>query len=232
MQMIAIPAGIIVVVVHEPVNFSFVNKRKNQARVIWYDGQGFSLCSKRLSSGTFSNWPRKTDGIFSTIEYFQAQGILSNSKSNIENYHPVWKETWITEALAKVKLDPAILAELLEVVEDHKSITDQVLAAIQRQEKSAKKLLEKLKEEALAHAKSKEANETAGNISTDKDYLNEGSSVDGETQKPDLPIDNIEQPKKNPALLKPRRVIKHPLNSDQLKCPCCSKNMHRAHKNQ
>ena len=117
MQMIAISAGIIVVVVHEPVNFScgidgmrghcvsitqkdpiqsgyflFVNKRKNQARVIWYDGQGFSLCSKRLSSGTFSNWPRKTDGIFSTIEYFQAQGILSNSKSNIENYHPVWKK--------------------------------------------------------------------------------------------------------------------------------------------
>ena len=117
MQMIAIPAGIIVIVVHEPVSFScgidgmrghcvsitqkdpiqsgyflFVNKRKNQARVIWYDGQGFSLCSKRLSSGTFSNWPRKTDGIFSTIEYFQAQGILSNSKSNLENYHPVWKK--------------------------------------------------------------------------------------------------------------------------------------------
>ena len=136
----------------------------------------------------------------------------------------------IKEALAKVKLDPAILAELLEVVEDHKSITDQVLAAIQRQEKAARKLLEKLKEEALAEAKSKEANETAGNISTDNDKINEVSSADDGTINPDIAIENIDQPKKSPAPLKPRRVIKHSLNSDQLKCPCCSKNMHRAHK--
>ncbi len=136
----------------------------------------------------------------------------------------------IKEALAKVKLDPAILAELLEVVEDHKSITDQVLAAIQRQEKSAKQYLEKLKEDELARAKLTEANETADNSSSDKDKINEVSSANGDKQKPDLAIDDIEQPKQNPAPLKRQRVIKHPLNSDQLKCPCFSKNMHRAHK--
>ncbi len=163
----------------------------------------------------------RLDLIYSVPKLYEKE---TNAHNKRKNYSA------IKEFLAKVKLDPAILAELLEVVEDHKIITGQVLAAIQRQEKSAKQYLEKLKEDELDRAKLNEANETAGNSSSDKDEINDGPSAIDDTPKPDFPIDNIEQPKQNPAPLKRQRVIKHPLNSDQLKCPCCVKNMHRAHK--
>ena len=116
--MIAVPAMIPVYVVHEPVSFSrgidgmrgvcvqlikkdpldfgyffFVNKRQNQVRVIWYDGQGFVLATKRLSSGRFKNWPKKGDSVFSVIQHFQAQGLLSDGIHNEKCFHPAWKKT-------------------------------------------------------------------------------------------------------------------------------------------
>ena len=39
-------------------NFIFISQNRKQARVLFYDGQGFWLCTKRLSSGRFPIWPR------------------------------------------------------------------------------------------------------------------------------------------------------------------------------
>jgi transposase len=115
--MISMPAGVPIVVVHETVSFArgidgmrglcqsivkkdpiekgyfmFLNKRRNQTRVLWYDGQGFVLCTKRLSSGKFKNWPTGNDTSVSLLEYFQAQGLFFDANPHEKNFHPVWKK--------------------------------------------------------------------------------------------------------------------------------------------
>jgi transposase len=37
--------------------FIFGNRKRTAIRILVYDGQGFWLCSKRLSSGRFGFWP-------------------------------------------------------------------------------------------------------------------------------------------------------------------------------
>jgi transposase len=80
--MIQVPASANVVLMHEPVSFRngingmvaiartvlhkepmdgalfvFRNRRRQMLRVLFYDGSGFWLCTKRLSQGRFRNWP-------------------------------------------------------------------------------------------------------------------------------------------------------------------------------
>jgi transposase len=80
--MIQIPAQAKVLIMHEPVNFRkgiegmaavarvvlakepmdgtifvFRNKRRQMLRILFYDGGGFWLCTRRLSKGTFKAWP-------------------------------------------------------------------------------------------------------------------------------------------------------------------------------
>ena len=116
--MIAIPSGVVIVVVHEPVSFScgidgmrghcisivamdpfdkgyflFVNKQRTQVRVVWYDGQGFLLTTKRLSTGRFKAWPKRGENVFTLLESFQAQGLLFDRNPDEKNFHPTWKKT-------------------------------------------------------------------------------------------------------------------------------------------
>jgi transposase len=71
--MIQIPAQASVFVMHEPVSFRngivlrqepmsgalfvFRNRRGQMLRILFYDGGGFWLCTRRLSKGTYSYWP-------------------------------------------------------------------------------------------------------------------------------------------------------------------------------
>lgn len=80
--MIQVPANASVFVMHEPVSFRsgidgtvavarvvlqkepldgaffvFRNKRRHMLRVLYYDGGGFWLCTRRLSKGCFTAWP-------------------------------------------------------------------------------------------------------------------------------------------------------------------------------
>jgi len=80
--MIQVPPNANVVVMHDPISFRcgidgtaaiaravlakepmdaalfvFRNRRRHMLRVLFYDGSGFWLCTKRLSSGCFSAWP-------------------------------------------------------------------------------------------------------------------------------------------------------------------------------
>ena len=41
--------------------FVFRNRRATAVKVLVYDGQGFWLCHKRLSSGRFRWWPRSVE---------------------------------------------------------------------------------------------------------------------------------------------------------------------------
>lgn len=115
--MISLPAQVPIFVVHQPVSFGcgidgmrglclrilqkdplesgyflFINKGYNQLRVLWYDGQGFYLCTKRLSQGRFRNWPKPGQSISSTVAYFQAQGLLAGHRLEQGEYHPLWQE--------------------------------------------------------------------------------------------------------------------------------------------
>lgn len=85
--MIQVPAQANVLIMHESVNFRkgidgmaavarlvlekepmdgtffvFRNKGRHMLRLLFYDGGGFWLCTRRLSKGTFSAWP-EGDGL-------------------------------------------------------------------------------------------------------------------------------------------------------------------------
>jgi transposase len=49
-----------VVLGKEPMSgafFVFRNRGRHMLRILFYDGGGFWLCTRRLSKGTFGNWP-------------------------------------------------------------------------------------------------------------------------------------------------------------------------------
>ena len=103
--MIAFPAGSEIFVVHERVSFArgidgmcalcrqmlfreplcaayflFLNRARSQVRVLWYDGQGFWLCTKRLSRGTFPIWPKACEGkAGSLVAWHAAQALVAGA---------------------------------------------------------------------------------------------------------------------------------------------------------
>ena len=65
---------------HDPFGgwvFVFRNRRATAVKVLVYDGQGFWLCHKRLSSGRFCWWPRSRTGAATTLAAHQLQVLLS-----------------------------------------------------------------------------------------------------------------------------------------------------------
>lgn len=62
------------------VLFLFVSRSRKHLRVLTYDGQGFWLATKRLSSGRFPHWPSAGEGIGSVfleqLEACQAQVLI------------------------------------------------------------------------------------------------------------------------------------------------------------
>ena len=57
--------------------FIFLNRRGTNLKLLHYDGQGYWLCQKRLSAGTFSHWPRDQYGTI-TLTVTQLQVLLAN----------------------------------------------------------------------------------------------------------------------------------------------------------
>jgi transposase len=58
--------------------FLFISRSRKILRILSYDGQGFWLCSKRLSSGRFPHWPKAASEreLARTLEAYQAQVLL------------------------------------------------------------------------------------------------------------------------------------------------------------
>lgn len=125
----------------------------------------------------------------------------------------------IKKALEKVTLPPDIAEQLRIIIRDHDDVTTAVRAAIRKQLKEASGIfaVQRLFEEpsSLPHL----------------------SEIDQE-QKSDLPLenpvfpDNDEELEKKSKKTERRTPIKktHALKAEDLKCPSCSKTMHRAHK--
>lgn len=90
--MIQVPANAQVIVMHDSVSFRlgidgtaaiartilrrepmdgaffvFRNKGGHMLRILYYDGGGFWLCTRRLSQGRYSSWPKNTGAAQSSL---------------------------------------------------------------------------------------------------------------------------------------------------------------------
>jgi len=60
-------------------------------KALCYDGQGFYLIQKRLSSGRFRYWPGNGSAISSTLEAHQLQVLLAAGDPTAARGAPTWK---------------------------------------------------------------------------------------------------------------------------------------------
>jgi transposase len=71
--------------------FLFSNRRGTSIKLLVYDGQGFWLCTKRLSNGRFQWWPAHVNGGAHVLEAHQAQLLLYNGNPALAQASPVWR---------------------------------------------------------------------------------------------------------------------------------------------
>jgi transposase len=71
--------------------FVFRNRRATAIKVLVYDGQGFWLCHKRLSSGQFRWWPTRAKQAVGSMEAYQLQMLLWAGNFEAAEAAPVWR---------------------------------------------------------------------------------------------------------------------------------------------
>lgn len=75
--------------------FVFRNRRATAIKVLVYDGQGFWLCQKRLSSGRFRWWPapagRSGDQATKTLAAYQLTVLFSAGNPHRTAAAPDWR---------------------------------------------------------------------------------------------------------------------------------------------
>lgn len=78
---------------HDPLSggvFVFRNRPATAVKILVYDGQGFWLCHKRLSSGKFRWWPQSAEAAQSLAAH-QLQVLLSAGNPSATQAAPVWR---------------------------------------------------------------------------------------------------------------------------------------------
>jgi len=69
----------------------FRNRRQQAIKLLVYDGQGFWLCTKRLSSGKFRYWPAAAGGVVSALWAHELHVLLSGGDPAQAKGAPVWR---------------------------------------------------------------------------------------------------------------------------------------------
>ncbi len=72
--------------------FVFRNRRRTAVKLLVYDGQGFWLCHKRLSSGRFRFWPTRADKAVTSLQAHELQVLLRGGDPDSIKASPVWRE--------------------------------------------------------------------------------------------------------------------------------------------
>jgi transposase len=74
--------------------FVFRNRRSTALKVLMYDGQGYWLCHKRLSSGRFRHWPTVVDDNVAThaLKTHELQLLLWGGDPSLANTAPEWRK--------------------------------------------------------------------------------------------------------------------------------------------
>jgi len=70
--------------------FVFANRRRSAIKILVYDGNGFWMCQKRLSSGRFAFWPDGTDPARS-LEAHELQVLLMGGNPAQASVPPPWR---------------------------------------------------------------------------------------------------------------------------------------------
>ncbi len=70
--------------------FVFRNRRSTSIKLLVYDGQGFWLAQKRLSTGRFRFWPRAR-GSRKAFEAHELQVLLSGGNPEGAQAAPAWR---------------------------------------------------------------------------------------------------------------------------------------------
>lgn len=114
--MIQVPANATVVVMHQPISFRngiegtmaiartvlrhepmsgalfvFRNKQGQMLRILYYDGNGFWLCTKRLSKGRFSRWPQGDGSVSSPLLARELQILLWGGDPQSGDFPELWR---------------------------------------------------------------------------------------------------------------------------------------------
>jgi len=71
--------------------FVFRNRSRTAIKALIYDGQGFWLCHKRLSSGKFGSWPSATDKVATTLAAHQLSVLLAAGNPAGAQGAPDWR---------------------------------------------------------------------------------------------------------------------------------------------
>ena len=75
----------------EGAMFVFRNRRGTAIKVLMYDGQGFWLCHKRLSSGHFRHWPRSSGESATTLAAHELLVLLAAGDPRRTHALPDWR---------------------------------------------------------------------------------------------------------------------------------------------
>jgi transposase len=70
--------------------FVFRNRRRTAIKLLVYDGQGFWLCHKRLSKGTFRWWPSSKEGT-AALQAHELQVLICAGDPSRTQAAPVWR---------------------------------------------------------------------------------------------------------------------------------------------
>ena len=71
--------------------FAFRNRRATAVKLLVYDGRGFWLCHKRLSTGRFRFWPPGGEGPAQRLEAHELAVLLSGGDFAAAQAGPVWR---------------------------------------------------------------------------------------------------------------------------------------------
>ena len=71
--------------------FAFCNRSKNSIKLLCYDGQGFWLCLKRLSTGKFKSWYNNNNEHIIQIIYRELYTIIYNGDPIGANFGDDWR---------------------------------------------------------------------------------------------------------------------------------------------
>jgi len=71
--------------------FVFRNRRGTAVKLLAYDGQGFWLCQKRLSTGRFRFWPTTNDAATAALAAHELQVLLRGGDPDATHALPEWR---------------------------------------------------------------------------------------------------------------------------------------------
>lgn len=72
--------------------FLFRNRSQTSLRILAYDGQGFWLCTKRLSQGRFNWWPKSSSVSTVSMDAWELQTLLWNGNPSDAKFGSPWRK--------------------------------------------------------------------------------------------------------------------------------------------